>query len=229
MTPKSGSQQYAQRMAALSANQLYTTSSDKYYDAWKDEPYKNKSYDEWKGLLAKEAEVYRNINTSKPKNILLGDSLSHWFPPGILPKDATWLNQGISRDKTFQTINRLEPLKGMQADNLYVMLGTNDIRYGSSDTDILNNIRSIIREAKDSNIASNITVQSILPTRLASMPTSRIRSLNNQIKEIANEEQVKYLDVFGTMLDENDILKKEYSTDGIHLTQRGYTQWANSL
>jgi lysophospholipase L1-like esterase len=61
------------------------------------------------------------------------------------------------------------------------------------------------------------------------MPTSRIRSLNNQIKAITEQQQVKYLNVFDSMLDENDVLKKAYSTDGIHLTQVGYQAWASTL
>ncbi len=195
-------------MAALSNNQLYTTTSNTYKDAWKNEPYKNKPYKEWKDLLSQEADLFKDISTDKPKNILLGDSLSHWFLPSRLPSNATWLNQGISGDKSFQTINRLEPLRGQQVDNIYIMLGTNDIRYGSSDEDILNNIRNIISKAKTMDIVSNIIVQSILPTRLDNMPIFRIRSLNNQIKIITEQEQIKYLNVFDSMLDSNDVLKK---------------------
>lgn len=70
------------------------------------------------------------------------------------------------------------------------MLGTNDIRYGSSNEDILNNIRNIISKAKTMDIASNIIVQSILPTRLDNMPIFRIRT---RLKSLRNKNRLSTL------------------------------------
>ncbi|HAX89511.1 MAG TPA: lysophospholipase, partial [Cyanobacteria bacterium UBA11370] len=53
------------------------------------------NYQQWVALLEQEAQV---IAEQKPEHlaVLLGDSISLWFPNELLPPDQKWLNQGIS-------------------------------------------------------------------------------------------------------------------------------------
>ena len=48
-------------------------------------------------------------------------------------------------------------------------------------------------------------------------------------KMLVNFSNIVYIDVFSEMLDENNRLSKEYSLDGIHLSEKGYEKFTNII
>jgi lysophospholipase L1-like esterase len=120
------------------------------------------NYQQWVALLEQEAEV---MVEQKPEDlaILLGDSISLWFPNEMLPSQRTWLNQGISGETTAGLLNRLDVLDQTQPDIIFLMIGINDIIRGVTDETILANQRLIIRYLRRNHPQAKIIVQSILP------------------------------------------------------------------
>jgi lysophospholipase L1-like esterase len=197
------------------------------------------NYQQWVALLQKEADV---VATEKPKNlaILLGDSISLWFPNELLPPERTWLNQGISGETSAGLLNRLEFLDKTQPEVIYLLIGINDLIRGVKDETILANQQLIIRYLRQVHPQTKIVVQSILPhggdkvtwegrDRLLSLPNSRIQEINKQLKAIAKDEGVMYLDLYPLFADNDGNLKAELSTDGLHLSPQGYSVWRNAL
>ena len=197
------------------------------------------NYQQWVALLEKEAEV---IADQKPENlsILIGDSLSLWFPSELLPKERSWLNQGISGETSAGLMNRLELLDKTQPEVIFVMIGINDLIRGVKDKTILANQQLIVRYLQQVHPQAKIVVQSILPhstdkvtwegrDRLLKIPNSRIRELNRQIKAIAQDEGIIYLDLYPLFADTEGNLQIELSTDGLHLNPQGYVVWRNAL
>ena len=197
------------------------------------------NYHQWVALLEKEAEV---IADQKPENlsILIGDSLSLWFPSELLPKERSWLNQGISGETSAGLMNRLELLDKTRPEVIFVMIGINDLIRGVKDKTILANQQLIIRYLQQVHPQAKIIVQSILPhssdkvtwegrDRLLKIPNSRIRELNRQIKAIAQDEGIIYLDLYPLFADTEGNLQIELSTDGLHLNPQGYVVWRNAL
>jgi lysophospholipase L1-like esterase len=197
------------------------------------------NYQQWVALLEKEAEV---IADQKPEtlSILIGDSLSLWFPSELLPKERSWLNQGISGETSAGLMNRLELLDKTQPEVIFVMIGINDLIRGVKDKTILANQQLIIRYLQQVHPQAKIVVQSILPhssdkvtwegrDRLLKIPNSRIRELNRQIKAIAQDEGIIYLDLYPLFADTEGNLQIELSTDGLHLNPQGYVVWRNAL
>lgn len=78
--PRTGSQLYHQRLAALQHGRLYTRlPSDSFRDSWskaKAQP----SYDQWKNLLAMEAHAVSGGQGKNQLSIMVGDSISLWLP-----------------------------------------------------------------------------------------------------------------------------------------------------
>jgi lysophospholipase L1-like esterase len=72
-------------------------------------------------------------------------------------------------------------------------------------------------------------MQSILPTRLAAIPNERIRNLNQQIAVIAQQEKAGYLNLYTLFADGQGEMRQDLTTDGIHLTHRGYEVWQEAL
>lgn len=197
------------------------------------------NYQQWVSLLEKEAEV---TATQQPKHlaILLGDSLSLWFPTELLPPEQTWLNQGISGETSAGLLNRLDLLDRTQPEVIFLLIGINDLIRGVNDETLLANQQLIISELRRVHPQAKIVVQSILPhsgekvtwegrDRLLAIPNSRIRELNQQLKARAHNEGIIYLDLYPLFADSDGNLKRDLSTDGLHLSPQGYLVWRNAL
>jgi len=236
LSPVSGSQLYRQRLAALQAGTIYTRlSSNSFQSLWANEPLteapplQKPTYGQWKHLLEEEARAISVGQGANKLAILVGDSLTMWFPSARLPHGQIWLNQAISGENSSQILQRLPAFSQTRPSTIYVMAGTNDLRQGVTDQIILNNLRQIVLRLRQKHPQSQVILQSILPTRLPEIPQQRIHNLNQQIAVIAQQEGAGYLNLYTLFTDEQGQLRQELTTDGIHLTPRGYQVWQGAL
>jgi lysophospholipase L1-like esterase len=227
--PTSGSQLYAQRWAALRAGKTYTRlPADSFQDLWQsatDHPH----YEDWLHLLAQEAAAMARGQGQNRLTVILGDSLSQWFPNDHLPSDRFWLNQGISGDTSAGVLRRLALLDGTRPDVIHLMVGINDLRGGATDAELLANLQQIMQNLQQRHPTAQIYVHSLLPTRLPAIPNSRITNLNQAIAQIAQQEAVAYLDLQANFADEEGNLRRDLTTDGLHLSPQGYALWHSAL
>ncbi len=196
-------------------------------------------YQKWVNILEQEAEVAAQ---KKPRNltVMAGDSLSLWFPSELLPDNKTWLNQGISGEKTAGLLKRLNLFDKTTPQSIFLMIGINDLIAGVNDETILDNQRQILNYLRKNHPKAQIVVQSILPhqgeeatwegkEKLLAIPNSRIRNLNQQLRTIAAKEDVKYLNLYPLFADKQGNLKSNFTTDGLHLNPNGYLVWSSAL
>jgi len=197
------------------------------------------NYQQWLDILTKEAK----ITSEKPPenlNILLGDSLSLWFPTELLPPDINWLNQGISGETSTGLLKRLDLFDKTQPKTIWLMIGINDLIRAENDQTILENHRQIIKYLKKVHPQAQIIVQSILPhgddqatwegrAKLLAIPNDRIRQLNQQLQAIASQKNVKFLNLHPLFTDPQGNLRYELTTDGLHLNPQGYLVWRSAL
>jgi lysophospholipase L1-like esterase len=193
------------------------------------------NYEQWVEILSKEAKLV----TEKPPqhlSILVGDSLTLWFPPEFLPENTNWLNQAISGETSEGLLKRLNLFDRTQPKVIFVMIGINDLIRGVSDEIILDNQRQIIRYLRKVHPTTQIFVQSILPhgaeestwegrEHLLVIPNTRIQQLNQQLQTIATKEGVKYLDLYSLFSNQQGNIRPEFTTDGLHLSSQGYLIW----
>ncbi|MEA5583360.1 SGNH/GDSL hydrolase family protein [Nodularia harveyana UHCC-0300] len=226
----SGSQLYNQRFAALKTGQIYTRLDGDSSQLPRDSSKKRHlTYEDWKYLLALEAKAISRGQGKNYLGILVGDSLSMWFPREKLPTGKFWLNQGISGDTSDGIYRRLRAFSSTRPHVIYIMAGINDLRKGESDGEILRNHRRIIRRLRQNHPNTQIIVQSILPTRLPAIPNSRIVEINRQLALIAKAENAKYLNIYNWFTDFEGNLRVELTTDGLHLSEDGYDVWRSAL
>ncbi|BAY25152.1 hypothetical protein NIES2100_49560 [Calothrix sp. NIES-2100] len=197
------------------------------------------NYQQWVDILKKEAKA----TVEKPPqhlSILVGDSLSLWFPPELLPEDRNWLNQAISGETSEGILNRLHLFDRTQPEVIYLMVGINDLLRGLSDETILENQRQIIRYLRKVHPRSQIFVQSILPhgaeestwegrEELLKIKNNRIQQLNQKLQTIATNQGAKYLDLYTLFTNQQGNLHREFTTDGLHLSPQGYLVWRTAL
>jgi lysophospholipase L1-like esterase len=197
------------------------------------------TYQQWVTLLGQEAKVAAN---TRPENlcVLLGDSISLWFPQELLPEGKIWLNQGISGETTRGLLGRLTLLDETEPKAIFIMIGINDLLKGIQDETVLANQQLIVRYLKETHPNAKIVLQSILPhsaeratwegrDRLRNLPNRRIQAMNEQLEYLAESEGVLYLNLYPLFADEQGQLKTEFSTDGLHLNRRGYALWNTAL
>ncbi|MEA5620165.1 SGNH/GDSL hydrolase family protein [Cronbergia sp. UHCC 0137] len=226
----SGSQLYYQRLASLKTGQIYTRGDDENLQSLGELGKTHKlTYQDWKGLLAMEAKALSQGQGSNRLSILIGDSLSMWFPREKLPPGKLWLNQGISGDSTGGVLKRLATFSKTRPQVIYIMIGINDLLKGNNDEEILRNHRRIVQRLRQVHPKTQIIVQSILPIRRRIVPNSRIRHLNRQIALIAQQEGAKYLNIHYWFTDLEGNLRSELTTDGLHLSPAGYDVWQSAL
>jgi lysophospholipase L1-like esterase len=225
--PRSGSQLYVQRISALRAGRLYTRLPMSSFQAQWRTASGQPTYEQWQRLLAQEANVVARWQNGRRLSVIVGDSISLWYPSNRLPNNQLWLNQAVSGETTKGVLRRLPVFSNTKPNTIYVMAGINDLRRGVADDDIVRNLWRITRTLKRNHPQAQVVLQSILPTRLNGQMNDRIGQINRRLAAIAQHEQVTYLDLYADFADAEGNLRPELTTDGLHLSQQGYATWAS--
>lgn len=196
-------------------------------------------YEQWVKLLEQEMDA---MAAKHPDHltILLGDSLSLWFPSQLLPGRRVWMNQGISGEKTDGLRQRLYLLDRAEVDTIFLMIGINDLIWGQSDRQLLANYRDILEYLAQRHPNTDIVIQSILPhgaetatwegrERLLALPNQRIQDVNRALANLAKEYEAHYLELYPIFSDGEGRLRADLTTDGLHLNQEGYLVWRAAI
>ncbi len=197
------------------------------------------SYQQWVDVLAQEAESML-VKHPEHLTVLLGDSLSLWFPGELMPGRRVWINQSISGEKTQGLLDRLDLLKDNDVESVFLMIGINDLIWGKTDEEIVANYQEIVLRLKEDHPKAQIVVQSILPhggenstwesrDKLLALQGDRIVSLNNTLKAIAAENNAYYLDLYPIFVTGDGDLRDDLTTDGLHLNRQGYLVWRSAI
>jgi lysophospholipase L1-like esterase len=197
------------------------------------------SYDEWLKVLEKEAKA---AATNKPDRltVLLGDSLSLWFPPELLPSNRSWLNQGISGENAPGLLKRLKLLDEVQPQTIFLMVGINDLIKGATDEQILGTYREIIKTLQEKHPKTELVMQSVLPhggdrlavedrEQVAKVSNERIHQFNQKLRTLSGENEVFFLNLEPLFTDGDGLLRADLSTDGLHLDEPGYLAWRSGI
>jgi lysophospholipase L1-like esterase len=184
----------------------------------------------------------KDMATKSPEHltVLLGDSLSLWFPGELMPGQRVWINQSISGEKTKGLLDRLNLIEKNKIESVFVMIGINDLIWGKSDDEIINNYKEIVRQLKAKHPNTQIVVQSILPhggenstwesrDKLLALDGDRIVALNTRLKKIADDNDAYYLDLYPIFVTGDGQLRPDLTTDGLHLNREGYLVWRSAI
>ncbi|WP_326521051.1 GDSL-type esterase/lipase family protein [Leptothoe kymatousa] len=200
---------------------------------------KKLTYEQWVTLLGQELNEMANKHPEH-LTILLGDSLSLWFPAELLPGRRVWMNQGISGEKTHTLLSRLHLLDVAEVDTVFLMIGINDLIWGQSDQQVLKNYREIMDYLDSQHPQTNVVVQSILPHGaetatwesrhlLLELPNERIRTMNQSLQAIAKDYDAHYLELYPIFSNGEGNLRPDLTTDGLHLNREGYLVWRAAI
>lgn len=142
------------------------------------------------------------------------------------------VNLGIGGDRTQHVLWRLENgnLKGIQPKLAVVMIGTNNANSNKPE-EIADGIERIVELLKSKTPETEILLLAVFPR--GATADDRLRQVNQKTNEIiaklADGEQVHFLDIGKQFLGEDGSLSQEIMPDRLHLSEKGYRIWAESI
>lgn len=164
--------------------------------------------------------------------VFLGDSITDsWgrqyseFFPG-----RPYVNRGISGQTTPQMLIRFRPdVIALEAKVVVILAGTNDIAGNTgplSLEEIEGNLMSMAELAKANRI--HVVLASLLPVcdyirpQTERRPPEKIVTLNAWMKEYAAKNGFVSVDYYSALIDNNQMLRRDLTYDGLHPNAAGY-------
>jgi lysophospholipase L1-like esterase len=180
---------------------------------------------------------------SEDRVVFMGDSITDsWDDPkygGFFP-GKPYIDRGISGQTTPQMLLRFRAdVIALHPKVVVILAGTNDIAGNTGPVTleaIEDNLVSMAELAKINHI--RVVLASLLPVsdyesrdgkpliQTARRPPTKIRALNDWIRQYANKNKFGYLDYYTAMIDDKGFLKEELSEDGLHPNVKGYAVMA---
>lgn len=164
---------------------------------------------------------------------MLGDSLTaggDWrraFP------GAEIKNRGIGGDTWAGVWGRLDAVVRLRPDQIFLMIGINDLLRGALPDEIVAGHLRIWEELSAKLPTAALWVQSLLPymeEALPDLPSNLdIMWINQRLAEEAAIRPLDFIDLFSLMADPDGQLALDYTSDGLHLTPAAYQVWADRI
>ena len=139
-------------------------------------------------------------------------------------------------DITYGVLERLHEVSKGKPAKVFLLIGINDISRNIPDSVILENYRKIVCRVKSESPATELYIQTLLPTNNKFTKFKRhynkdehILWLNRALRQLAAEEKVTLIDLYPHFADKEGRLVEAYTHDGLHLTHEGYEKWAEIL
>jgi lysophospholipase L1-like esterase len=172
--------------------------------------------------------------------VFMGDSITDlWTHPeygGFFP-GKPYIDRGISGQTTPQMLIRFRPdVIALQPKVVIILAGTNDIAGNTGPmplSAVEDNLASMAELARANKI--RVVLSSVLPVSnyghdrngnpidvRARRSPGTILELNGWIKKYAADKGYVYLDYFSATVDDQGLLRKELSEDGLHPNAKGY-------
>ncbi|EMG33015.1 SGNH/GDSL hydrolase family protein [Streptococcus oralis] len=186
---------------------------------------------------------YRELNqvsVLEPDIIFIGDSIVEYYPlQELFGVAKTIVNRGIRGYQTGLLLENLDAhLYGDAVDQIVLLIGTNDIGKDISINDALDNLERVIQSIARDYPLSQIKLLSILPVNEGERykqtvyirTNEKIREWNQAYEALASAYmQVDFVPVYDSLTDTEGQLKKDYTTDGLHLSVAGYQVLSEAL
>jgi lysophospholipase L1-like esterase len=183
---------------------------------------------------------YRSINalarTGQAEVVFLGDSITHgWkYTNTWNSKFGTYraINAGISSDRVQHLLWRVENgnFAQIKPKVAVILVGVNNLALNTP-LEIAGGIKQVTTAIHKRSPKTKILLLGIFPS--GKEPThkrrGKIKKINIQIKKIADNNKIHYLNFGNRFLEKDGSISKKTMFDYLHLTPKGYGIWASAM
>ena len=177
-------------------------------------------------------QILEKLTIDSSNVVFLGNSLTEYGEWQEFFNNPNIRNRGIAGEFTDGILRRLDPIISGTPKQVFLMIGINDLILHRP-PHILANYRSIVKKIKTGTPETQLIIQSILPinntVKNTGLSNADVLTLNKGIQEIADDFNLKYVDLHQKFKDDSGKLNASYTLDGIHLTRAGYEQWIGEI
>jgi len=142
-------------------------------------------------------------------------------------------NRGIGGDVTDGVLARIDEIVYFKPKAVFLLIGINDLWNNGSPNNpsaeyIGNNIIKIAQVISAKAPKTKVYVQTVLPID-KEIYKNNILKVNEIIEANEKENAYEIIDLYSIFATENGLIKKELSSDGIHLNEKGYNTWVEFI
>jgi beta-glucosidase len=213
------------------ATSVHAEETKKDHDAVKPVPRSGRWMDRHKSMNAR-------VEKGNVDLVFIGDSITQGWEgrgKGVWSKfygKRNAVNLGIGGDRTQHVIWRLDKgnLKGISPKVAVIMIGTNNAGRNTPE-EIADGVTAIVRQLQTKTPKTKILLLATFPR--GAWPDNSKRQVNEKsnaiVAKLAADDNVHYLDIGPKFLGDDGSLSKEIMPDLLHLSEAGYTIWAESI
>lgn len=167
--------------------------------------------------------------------LFLGDSITDFYDLEKFYPDMPVVNSGISGHTTQDILNDMENrVYKYNPSKVFIVIGINDLAREVKVDEIVDNIKKIVNNIQENRPYCEIYLESVYPINRTDddkidkgvvtdkRKNEDVREINKKLKEFSKKEQITYIDMYAILKDDDDNLKIEYTTEGLHISEEGY-------
>ncbi len=162
--------------------------------------------------------------------LFLGDSLTEFFDWERRFPEHLVFNAGVAGETVQGLLRRLGRILSSSVDPGFVFLMTGANNLAMEDFSITDWFREVVAGLRSGFPKATVVVQSIVPMTLTWIDNRAIDRLNQSLKQIAEEADAAYLDIYRLFVDAQGRPIEGYLLDdGVHISDEGYAVWADEV
>lgn len=146
-------------------------------------------------------------------------------------------NRGIIGDEVMGIYDRLHQILPGHPAKLFLLSGVNDVSHDLTADSIVSMIRMTVERIQRESPGTKLYLQSLLPFnesfnryKKLTGKTDMIPEINAKLEALAKEHKITYINLFPLFTEKgNNVLRRELTTDGLHLNEEGYKSWVKEL
>ena len=148
------------------------------------------------------------------------------------------LNRGIRSDRISGVKKRLDQVTDGKPKMIFLLIGINDVADArNTSRTIAGKYEELVEAIREKSPQTQLYIQSVMPInndfkRYKSLIGREdiISPLNAALKEIALAHGAVYIDLWPVLADPaTGKMRKEFTTDGLHLSGAGYRAWTEAV
>ncbi|MBW4603038.1 MAG: G-D-S-L family lipolytic protein [Calothrix sp. FI2-JRJ7] len=166
--------------------------------------------------------------------IFLGDSITDEGEWTELLENPNIQNRGISGDTTERILRRLDTIIKNHPKQIFLMVGINDLHMLKKSVEAtVEGYKKILNQFQEKLPNTQVYIQSVLPVNnniyLYWTDNQKVIDLNRELQRLAARYNYKYIDIHSHLVDTQQQLGADFTSDGLHLNGKAYLRWRELL